>query len=385
MRISESSAQQIVEEIGKLVGQNINLMDETGHIIASNDPSRIGNFHEGAYRIIQNHLKELYITPELEKSLPMVRQGINLPIVVEGSVEGVIGITGSYDDVIQFGQVVKKMAEILIKERIHLDEERLDIRIHSRFLEDWILGDGLSNPRLLSERGYALGIDIRKPRRCMVVSVQKRSDYTATLGGQQFIERIENAVASHMGRYPGTIILRNAARQVILISRRSTEEIKSIGETLSDEICTQFGVRPIIGIDGTAEDVHGGYLQANRAWRVAPHSVDGIVCYENLTMELILDMIPQKSKIEYLYKIFPGCSNGEIRDFCALLEAYFQAEGSLNAAAESLFIHKNTLQYRIRAMAEATGLDVRKPSCAPALYFAMLLVRDLENDSFWTT
>lgn len=382
MRISESSAQQIVEEIGKLVGQNINLMDETGHIIASNDPSRIGNFHEGAYRIIENHLQELYITPELEQSLSMVRQGINLPIVVEGNVEGVIGITGSYDAVIQFGQVVKKMAEILIKERIHLDEERLDTRIRSRFLEDWVLGDGLSNPRLLSERGYALGIDIRKPRRCMVVSVQNLSYYTTTLEGQQFIEQAEKVVASHMEQYPGTIILRNAARQIILISRRSTEEIKSIGIALSNQINAQLRVHAIIGIDGTSEDVHGGYLQANRAWRVAPHSDGGVVCYENLTMELILDMIPQKSKIEYLHKIFPGCSNGEIRDFSALLEAYFQAEGSLNAAAESLFIHKNTLQYRIRAMAEATGLDVRKPSCAPALYLAMLLIRDLENDSF---
>ena len=48
MKISQNSAQQIVEEIGKLVKQNINLMDETGHIIASNDPARIGNFHTGA-------------------------------------------------------------------------------------------------------------------------------------------------------------------------------------------------------------------------------------------------------------------------------------------------------------------------------------------------
>lgn len=385
MRISESSAQQIVEEIGKLVGQNINLMDETGHIIASNDPSRIGNFHEGAYRIIQNHLRELYITPELEKTLPLVRQGINLPIEVEGHVEGVIGITGSYDDVIQFGQVVKKMAEILIKERIYLDEERLDSRIRSRFLEDWVLGDGLSNPRLLSERGYALGIDIRKPRRCMVVSVRDLSYYTTTLEGQQFIEKVENEVSAWIERYPGTIILRNAARQAILLYRRPTEEMEKIAENLSDRISSQFGIHTIIGIDGSSEDIHGAYLQANRAWRFAPHSGGGIVCYETLTIELILDMIPQKSKLEYIYKVFPGCSNGEIRDFSALLEAYFLAEGSLNAAADSLFVHKNTLQYRIKAMAQVTGLDVRKPSNAPALYLAMLLIRDMENDSLLAT
>ena len=100
MRITKKSAQQIVEEIGKLVRQNINLMDETGHIIASNDPARIGKFHEGAYRIISQHLPEFYITPELENELPDVRRGINLPIVVDGQLQGVIGITGDYDAVI---------------------------------------------------------------------------------------------------------------------------------------------------------------------------------------------------------------------------------------------------------------------------------------------
>ena len=51
MHISKNSATQIVEEISKLVKQNINLMDETGHIIASRDKSRIGDFHYGAYKI----------------------------------------------------------------------------------------------------------------------------------------------------------------------------------------------------------------------------------------------------------------------------------------------------------------------------------------------
>ena len=152
MRITKKSAQQIVEEIGKLVRQNINLMDETGHIIASNDPARIGKFHEGAYRIISQHLPEFYITPELENELPDVRRGINLPIVVDGQLQGVIGITGDYDAVIEYGQIVKKMAEILIRERSELDNRQLDLRVRSRFLEDWILGTGLNNPRTLPER-----------------------------------------------------------------------------------------------------------------------------------------------------------------------------------------------------------------------------------------
>lgn len=109
MHLSRESAQKIVEEIGALVRQNINLMDETGHIIASTDPKRIGMFHQGAHQIITAHLPELYITPEAETAT--VRQGINLPIEVNGEAVGVIGITGVYDEVFDYGQIVKKMTE----------------------------------------------------------------------------------------------------------------------------------------------------------------------------------------------------------------------------------------------------------------------------------
>lgn len=381
MKISKSSAQQIVKEIGKLVKQNINLMDETGMIIASNDPSRIGSFHEGAYRIIQGHLKEYYITQELETQLSNVRKGINLPIDVDGAVEGVIGITGEYEEVIKYGQIVKKMAEILIRERIAMDTQQLDQRVLSRFLEDWILGSGLSNPQALSERGFALGIDIRVPRRCIVVSAKNREFFTGTLEGQLLIEKMEGIVSSHLAAVQNCIILRNAARQIILLYKRGTAELVGLCRELAEAVETQLGISMLFGIDGTASDIHTAYLQANRAWHTAAYSAGNIIRYETLNAELILDDLSRAQKSTYLRTIFRDCTLPELREYVVLMEAYFAAEGSLHLAAERLFIHKNTLQYRLKRLADITGLDVRKPSQAPSLYLAMLIYLDLsQND-----
>lgn len=376
MRISSNSAQQIVEEIGKLVRQNINLMDDTGHIIASNDPSRIGAFHTGAYRIIQNRLTEYYITPELEAELPDVRRGINLPIEVDGEVQGVIGITGDYSEVIKYGQIVKKMAEILIRERMELDNRQMDQRRRSRFLEDWILGTGLSNPHSLSERGFALGIDIRSPRRCVVVSAKNREQYTASLEGQLMLERVEGMVSARIPE-PRGIILRNAARQILLLRRQETAALESLCREIARAVEQELGVSMIFGIDGQEEDVHLAFLQANRAWHTAAYSDAPIICYESLNTELLLDDLTQGSKLAFLRKIFRGCPPREAADHVELLEAYFAAEGSLQKAAQRLYIHKNTIQYRLKRLADATGLDVRKPSQAPSLYLAMLCYLDL--------
>ena len=63
-QLSTQSAQRIVAEIGGIVGQNINMMDAQGYIIASTDPARIGFLHEGARQIIEERLPELYIRAE---------------------------------------------------------------------------------------------------------------------------------------------------------------------------------------------------------------------------------------------------------------------------------------------------------------------------------
>lgn len=380
MKISKSSAQRIVEEISKLVNQNINLMDETGHIIASNDHARIGNFHIGAYQIIQDHLQEFYITPQLQAQLPGVRQGLNLPIEVDGEVQGVIGITGEYDEVIQYGQIVKKMAEILIRERMTLDNRQLDQRVQSRFLEDWILGSGLSNPQSLSERGFALGIDIRSPRRCIVTSAQNREQYTGSLEGQMILEQIEALVSTQVSAQGG-IILRNAARQILLLRRQETAALESLCRTIDQTVEKRLGVRMIFGIDGVSEDVHTAYLQANRAWHTSAYSDSTITCFEDLNTELLLDDLSRESKVDYLRKIFRRCTEEETAEHVALLQVFFAAEGSLQLAAQRLFIHKNTMQYRLKRLAEDTGLDVRKPSQAPSLYLAMLLYLDLSRSA----
>lgn len=379
MQLSKTSAQQIVDEIGGLVRQHINMMDETGHIIASTDPLRIGQFHDGAYRIITQRLAELYITPEAATAT--VRCGLNLPVESDGDIVGVIGITGPYDEVIDYGQIVKKMTEILIRERSAMEQQRLDLRVRSRFLEDWVLGEGLTHAQTLTERGLALGIDVTLPRRVMVVSVRNRAHYTDTMEGQKLIEAVEETVSGCMQAYAGSMILRNTARQILILRKRPTRELRRIAAELSAAVEQAHGVQLAVGIDGAALDLHMAYLQASRAWHTASHRPSRIIGYEELNIELLLNDIPRHRKEEYLRTLFSNCGQTELSGWMRVLEAYFAAEGSLSAAADALFIHKNTLQYRLKGLAALTGLDVRRPSQAPALYMALLCFQDLEWDS----
>ncbi|MFQ9679344.1 MAG: sugar diacid recognition domain-containing protein [Ruthenibacterium lactatiformans] len=169
-----------------------------------------------------------------------------------GPYRGAIGITGAYEQVIGYGQVVKKMTEILIREGNEQDEKRLDQRVRSRFLEDWVLGGGLLQPQVLAERGLALGVDITVPRRVMVVSVRDLARYTDTAAGQKRIDQLETAVSGLVEGEAGGIILRNAARQILLLRARPDAQMQAMAQRLCVMARERFGLRLAVGIDGGA-------------------------------------------------------------------------------------------------------------------------------------
>ena len=155
MHISKNAAMQIVDEISQLVKQNINLMDETGHIIASCDKSRIGDFHYGAYKIITECLDEYYLKKD-DKERGM-KQGINLPLELDGEIVGVVGITGSHDEVITAGRLIKKMTEILLMERRVSYHQLMDKRVKNAFFEEWLINDGYKEILLLGQNVNSYG------------------------------------------------------------------------------------------------------------------------------------------------------------------------------------------------------------------------------------
>ena len=53
------------------------------------------------------------------------------------------------------------------------------------------------------------------------------------------------------------------------------------------------------------------------------------------------------------------------------LEAFFEHNGNLSQTAEALYIHRNTMIYRLERITEITGLDLDKPETRLAVYLAL--------------
>ena len=174
MKLSQHNACQIVTNINEIINQKMNLINANGIIIASTDEARIGTYHAGAKKLINEGLDELIINDEegYEGSLP----GINYPLIVDGELIGVVGVTGSDDQTLSYAKIIKRMTELLIQELSIKEKQETDENIKNRFLDEWLGGDAKNVTKPFIKRGLAIGIDIRIPRRGVSQSLCKPSN-----------------------------------------------------------------------------------------------------------------------------------------------------------------------------------------------------------------
>jgi DNA-binding PucR family transcriptional regulator len=116
-----------------------------------------------------------------------------------------------------------------------------------------------------------------------------------------------------------------------------------------------------------AEAVSG--LRAAVAWPSAPRPVAA----EQLLPERALDgdALARDRLVEQGYAALRDAGG----DLLATLTTYLEVAGSIEGAARALFVHPNTVRYRLRRVSELTGLVPTEPRGAFALRVAITLGR----------
>jgi DNA-binding PucR family transcriptional regulator len=67
-------------------------------------------------------------------------------------------------------------------------------------------------------------------------------------------------------------------------------------------------------------------------------------------------------------------------DLVKTLGTYFAASANASEAADRLFLHRNSMAYRLERIGKLTGLDLREPGQALALQLGLLSLRRGETD-----
>lgn len=371
--LSAKLAENIVKEVRKLIGEDIIVVKTDGTIIASTDKKRVGTFHEGAM-LASKQKRKFIITEEDVNYLKGVKAGINLPIFFQRDVIGVIGITGDPEKVTPFGEVIRKMTELLINENYFAEQFEWQSRTMESFIMDWIQA-GEWDPSFLS-RARVLDVNLSIDRIAAIVEL---------VGKDHVIPRnVWSSIINWFQKNQNDIIIRwGNERIVLLLDGTCKPERPAIEKKLSAFISflnshTSLSAYAGVGQLAAPKEIRNSFRQAERALKVARQK-ERITFDEELTLEMILDDLSFKTKMEFINRTI-----GRLLDEKELLETIkelFNQNHSLKNTAAALHIHINTLHYRFKKIADLTQLDINNVQDLLNLFLALILLDEHTKNS----
>lgn len=367
MKISPNLAQEIVSDMKKIIGQELNFMDIDGLVIASTDPNRINTYHEGAKRVIKTK-EDLII--EYNEQYKGTKKGINIPIFFENKIIGVIGITGEKNEVSKYGQIIRKMTEILIKEA-WLKDFSIQRRENFRTFIDYLLFRSDIEKESFSN---ILDIDLKTSKNVIVGAFEK-SDHLP----QDFIEGLNIVLEKFFSNSKQNIYTIKDDEIIIIIDYIPQQSLDYTLQNIIKETAGQLQIYLSFGIGLPTNpniSIKQSYELAKSALSWSKFFSDkNIYYYNDLDLGLILNNTTLKDKKNYISKVLSNLTEEELEEFAQIIEVYGNNNGSIYKCANDLFIHKNTLQYKLNKMANLTGYNPRNMNDYVVLKIAFLLYK----------
>ena len=359
MSIDNNTAQKLVKKIMDNIDYevNINIMNEYAEIIASGDEKRIGKIHSGALDVIKN-AKTIEYFDSVDSDKESAKPGINMPLIFNNEVIGVVGVTGNPNEIKLIANIVKMITEILIENEIDLDKRISKQRALNNYVYKIISKEvihHISSINIWAENNnYNFNIE-----RCVcIIKIKKANNYNM----QKIIDYITNKVQTIPYYYKQDIITYIGNGLFIIIksfdnTKNKTSNKNKILElffnNLKKEINISFAA--MCGcVVNRLEDIHSSYEQANFLCEYI-NKYDKIYFIDDYILEYIIlnegyinSNVILKNKLALIKK------NSSFEETIITMSKY---DMNINKTCEKLNMHRNTILYRIKKIKDILNLD----------------------------
>lgn len=362
--LSKELAAEIVDRTMSIIGYNINIMDENGVIIASGDRLRVGDEHAGAKDVLSAN-SGISITPEECSVLTGTKPGVNLPIAFHDEMIGVIGITGSPSEVSHYGELVKMTAELTVQQAFLTKQLTWDQRLREETVIQMIQGDEWMSLDFL-ERAERLSIPLESKRICLIFELPSADMKPA------FIKKLEKQLK------PQDLYANISLAEIAVLLTDEPGESRSEIYSAWYDWLSQW--KTVMGAMGEQADqlqqLPFSYQSAKQTLKIAKTMGfrHDFCDYRNFAIPVLLSKIQQPDQQIHFKKIWERLSQADPKgDLVKTLLCYIEVNGEMAEASSRLFIHRNTLNYRLKKIESATGCNPKHLEDLFKLYTAITL------------
>ena len=348
--------QGLVHQMRDAVGRTLGVIDKTGTIIACSELSKIGEVISNANDVFADN--ELHYI----NGHTFCNFGSHIQTEYAVFVEGVDELAG------RFAAVCCVSLENLKQ----YYEEKFD---RGNFIKNVILDNILQGDIYLKTRELGFNNDVS---RCvLLIRTAERTEGSIS-------ESVQSLFPDKNKDFVININETDIALVKELRSGNDIKDLEKLARSIVDSLHTEFYINCLIGI-GT---IVNGIKELPRSFKESQIALEvskvfdtekTIATYENLGIARLIYQLPTTLCEMFLKEIFKkGSIVGLDHETLFTIQKFFENNLNVSETSRKLFIHRNTLVYRLEKIKKLTGLDLREFDDAIVFKVALMVKKYLD-------
>lgn len=349
----------VVQQLGAALGRIVGALDENGVVIACSDFGLINTTRVG-------------LSLDASSGEVLQRSGYCYRYIDSSSRKMIVFVEGE-DEEAQKGCILSSIALAGYSE--YADGKNELINFVKNVVTDNIL------PSDIYVKARDLGFPVDGHTVALVIRAAEGASSVQVLDliGHLFPEKQKDFIFNV--NETDTVLIKSVAPDI------QPEDLEKLAASIADVLETEHRIYTEIGI-GTrvsgVKDMATSFREARTALEVGKvfDTEHSIVSYGNLGIARLIYQLPTTICEQFLDEVFKqGTIDSLDQETLFTIQRFFENNLNVSETSRGLFVHRNTLVYRLEKIKKLTGLDLREFDEAIVFKVALMVRRYLDSSS----
>ncbi len=354
-RIFQGACNQLKKDIRRKIG----IMDENAYIIACSDESKVGYHQEAVMNHFEMNNEDYVGGGYVFRKIETYSKNVYI-VFCEG------------DDEISKGYVAFLGAHFVAIKQYY--DEKYD---KNSFIKNIILDNILPSDILYKTRELKLSVEATR----VVYLVRSSKSVEVSL-----VDIIQNLFPDNNKDF----VVRTDEYDVAVVCEVkngcSSEELLKTAQEIHDTVASEDLLSVSVGISTAVETIQElprAYREARIALEVGKvfDTEKDVISYDNLGIGRLIYQLPTTLCELFLNEVFKRESINVLdNETIYTIQKFFENNLNVSETSRKLFVHRNTLVYRLDKIKKLTGLDLRELDDAITFKVAMMVNKYLSSE-----
>lgn len=349
--ISAQVIENCIEELRNITRVDLGVFDIDGTVVAS------------SFENTDISVDLIRIFAESPADSQVIGMNHLLKVLDDGELVYVLVARGINDEAYLIGKIaVSQIQQLMVAYKERFDRNNF---FQNLLLDNLLLVD-------VYNRAKKLHIEVMVPRVVFIIETRTEKDNSAA-------EYLRNMFSPQSGDFITAVDESNVILIKALDAKEKYADIEKIAQTIVDMMSMEamLNVRVSYGtIVQELKDVSKSYKEAAMALDVGKifYIEKKVNAYGSLGIGRLIYQLPANLCKIFIDEIFGENDPGELdEEIVSTVNKFFENNLNVSETSRQLFIHRNTLVYRIEKLEKSTGLDVRTFDDALTFKIAMMV------------